>query len=355
MKSMCTCVGKWISQSLRFGVGFAGVAAALLAAGCKSGETSPPPLTSAACSDPTAAVVITDPTNYALSDDFTMQVATLKDNTDLVFDWSKVTVDFFGKTVDPANDIDTVLVSLWKLSPQGIEQALKVDNLPLASNNGVITTFPDGTYTSTNLLSFNLLGQPLPVVQLWAYFNTATPDYQYPQDQYTFLAMAQSGADIGKNPRMISLFHVDPNATQTNLDFTNDSTKLAYSVDLVKAAPVLVPASTPALTIDWSQMTTNSIGNPYVYSQITQVAVAHYATKTLPQLQQDFLDLEDIADGWWSGAVQAGSTIDLSTLADKSGGAFPGIDARGVWMAALFCTNCNNPAPWSITILQPCK
>ncbi len=362
--SMATCLGKKTNQlpefapkfALRFGMGLVGVAAALLATGCKSsGATSPPPLTSAACTDPTAAIVITDPTNYSLSDDFTMQVATLKDHTDLVFDWSRVTVDFFGKALTPATDINTVLISLWDLTPAGIEEALKVDNLPLGNNSGVITTFPDGTYTQQNLLNFNELGNPLPTDELWARFDTADPNFMYPQDQYTFLAMAQTGTDVGKNPRMISLFHIDPGATQTELDFTNDSTKLEYSVDLFKGAPVLVPASTPALTIDWSQMTTNAIGNPYIYSQITEVAVAHYATKTLPELQKDFLNLEEIADGWWSGPVAAGSSISLGGLVDKGGAAFPGIDSNGVWMAALFCTNCNNPAPWSITILQPCK
>ena len=314
----------------------------------------PTPIVSAACGDPTASVVITDPTNYSLSDSFTMQVAKLKDNTDLVFDWSRVTVDFFGKTVNPLTDINTVLISLWNLTPQGIEDALKVDNLPLASNSGVITTFPDGTYTQQNLLSFNELGNPLPTDELWSRFNTATPNYQYPQDQYTFLAMAQTGSDIGRNPRMIALFNIDPNATQTELDFTNDSTKLSYTVDLLQSQPMEVPAGVPALTVDWSQMTKNALGNRYDYSEITLAAVAHYKTETLPQLQQDFLNLEDIADGWWSGPVVAGASIDLGGLVDADSATFPGIDGTGVWMAALFCGNCNNPAPWSITILQPC-
>jgi hypothetical protein len=101
-------------------------------------------------------------------------------------------------------------------------------------------------------------------------------------------------------------------------------------------------------------MTTNAIGNAYTYSQITLAAVAHYKTETLAQLQANFLNLEDIADGWWSGPVVSGASIDLSGLTDSGGAAFPGIDGTGVWMAALFCGNCNNPAPWSITILQPC-
>jgi hypothetical protein len=330
--------------------------AALLATGCKtSSPSSPPAIASAACMDPSAAVVITDETNYSLTDSFSISHTVMQNNYDLVFDWSQLTVDFFGKAVNPTTDINTVSVSLWNLTPPQIEEALKVDNLPLTSNSGVITNFPDGTYTHIDLLNFNELGQPLPVDQLWSRFDVTTPNYQYPQDQYTFLVMAQSGADVGKQPHSIALFNLDTNSTTTQLNLTNDSTKLSYSVDLWKGHPMLVPTGVPAVTIDWSQMTTNCLGNYYDGSQITEAAVAHYANKSLADLQSEFLNLEDIADGWWSSDSLGGRTVDLSTLTDKNGATFPGIDDNGVWMAALFCGNCNNPAPWSITILEPCK
>jgi hypothetical protein len=332
------------------------IAAAVLAAGCGGGnKTTPTSIRSAACVDPTAHVVITDQTNYKLTNDFTIQLARLKDNTDLVFDWSQVTRDFFGKVLDPAADIDTFLISLWALTPAEIREALKKDDLPLTSNSGVITTFPDGTFTSQHLLGFDELGNPLPPEHLWARFNTADPAFAYPQDLYTFLAMASTGTEVGKGPRMLALFNIDPAATDTELHMTNDSTKLEYSVDLLRAAPVEVPPTVPGLTIDWGQMKTNAIGNPYNYYQITSAAVAHFGEKSLAELQTQFLQLEDIADGWWSGDVLSGNSVDLSTLVDKNGGAFPGTSADGVWMAALFCTNCNNPAPWSITILEPCR
>jgi hypothetical protein len=330
--------------------------AAILAPGCKSSSTpSATPIASAACSDPTMSVVITDPTNYTLEDSFMLQHVVLQDDYDLVFDWSNLTVDFFGQPINPVTDINTVSISLWNLTPSDIEAALMADTLPLGSNSGVITAFPDGTYTQMDLLGFNELGNPLPMDELWSRFDTATPNYQYPQDQYTFLVMAQSGTDVGKKPHSIALFNIDPSSTVQKLALTNDSTKLSFSVDLEDAQPMLVPAGLPQLTIDWSQMTINSIGNYYDGGQITEAAVAHFTNKSLPQLQQDFLNLESLADGWWSGAVPPGRTIDLSTLTDASGAAFPGIDASGVWMAALFCGNCNNPAPWSITILEPCK
>jgi hypothetical protein len=83
--------------------------------------------------------------------------------------------------------------------------------------------------------------------------------------------------------------------------------------------------------------------------------VAHYANLTVADLEAQFLFLEDRADGWYSGEVQSGESMDLSTLVDANGAPFLGIDSNGVWLVALFCTaNCNNPAPWSITFLTPC-
>ena len=129
-----------------------------------------------------------------------------------------------------------------------------------------------------------------------------------------------------------------------------------WEAHLANAKPFLVPAGQPGLSIEWGNMTTNAIGNPYDKSQITEAVVAHYASLTLTDLEEQFLYLEERADGWWSGEVVSGSTMDLSTLTDKNGATFPGIDSSGVWLVALFCTaNCNNPAPWSITVLKPCE
>ena len=328
-------------------------------ASCHSSSDTPPPITSAACMDPSANVVITDPTNYALTDSFDIKTYTLKDNSNLVFDWSALDTDFFGHAVDPATDINLILVALWHMTPSQIEDALKADDIPLSSNAGVITALTDGMSTSATLNQFTLLGQSIPTNLIPLYFDTSTPNYQYPQDQFTFMMMASTGTQAGKGPRGIALFHIDPTASPTTLAMTNDSTKLSYSVNLTQAAPVLVPTGVPHLTIDWSQMMHNMIGNKYDFSQITRAAVAHFKSLTLEQLQTKFLDLETLADDWWSNSSIDGNSVDLSTLAKTSGSSsgqtFPGIDDSGIWMTALFCDNCNNPAPWSITIMQPCK
>ncbi len=327
----------------------------LAAVGC--GDSGPGTAAqNSTCSSPSSSFTITDDTNYSLSNSFTIQMSTLKDATDLTFDWSRLARDFFGKPVDPLADIDVVLISLWHLTPAALSTALQNDNLSLSSNAGAITTYPDGSYTSQNLLGFNSLGNPLPVADLWKRFDTSNPNFQYPQDQYTFMAMASTGTILGKGARTLSLFNIAPGSNVTRLDLTNDSTKLDYSVHLTNAKAVKIPGALPGLTIDWGQMTVNALGNEYIPAQITQAVVAHFATSSRADLEAQFLNLESSADGWWSGKVLSGTSIDLGTLANANGGTFPGVDGNGIWLAALFCTeSCNNPAPWSITFLESCK
>ena len=325
--------------------------------GCSNDSSDATPGANGACPAPPVQIAITDETNYSFSSTLSIETSTLKDATDLNFDWSEVTIDFFGKPVDPAEDIDLVLISLFHLTPEELQDALNRDDLPRSANEGVITTYPDGSYTSQHLLGFGLLGNPLPDVdEIWKRFDTSHPEFEYPQDQYTFLLMAATGTSIGRGARMLSLFNLDPASEKTELSLTNDSTLLDYSVDLDRAEPVFVPAAEPSVIIDWDAMTLNALGNEYQRTQITEAVVAHFDTDSLDDLEADFLNLKDNASGWWSGTMVAGTSIDLETLTDAAGASFPGIDERGTWLVALFCTSaCNNPAPWSITILEPCE
>jgi hypothetical protein len=38
---------------------------------------------------------------------------------------------------------------------------------------------------------------------------------------------------------------------------------------------------------------------------------------------------------------------------DDKGNSFPGVDSNGTWLVALLCTNCRNPAPYYLTVLEP--
>jgi hypothetical protein len=331
---------------------------ALLSFACSNGDAPTGSDTEVSCPSEPTEFTIADDTNYVFASSLEIEMATLKDATDLRFDWTSITQDFFGRALDAAGDIDMVLVSLWEQTPDELNASLTRDTLERNAGEGAIMTYPDGSFTQANLLSFGVLGNPLPdESEIWSRFDTTHPSFEYPQDQYTFLLMASTGTTIGRGARMLAMFNLDPNATQTEVTLTNDSTRLEYEVRLTEAQPVSVPSGQASLTIQWGEMTINALGNEFLPTQITEAVVAHFATDSLAELEAQFLNLETIADGWWTGPVAAGTSLDLGTLRDASGAPFPGIDENGTWLVALFCTTgaCNNPAPWSITILEPCE
>ena len=72
-------------------------------------------------------------------------------------------------------------------------------------------------------------------------------------------------------------------------------------------------------------------------------------------LEQSRQRLENIADELYRAPAAAGATVDLTTLIEATTGApFTGIDGTGTWILALNCGECSNPAPWFLTILEPC-
>jgi hypothetical protein len=330
-----------------------------LSSGCSGGGESPGGTggsgAGAACDALNGELVITDDTNYSLPSSLSIERRTLKDATDLTFEWGGLTRDFYGKSLNAAQDIDMVLLSLWAMTPEELESRLERDDLPRSENIGAITAYPEGGVTSANLLSFNLQGNPIPEEELWGFFDTSAPNFEYPPDRYTFLAMAATGTALGKGARMLSFFTLDPGSPDTTLSFSDASTELDFTANLAGARALRVPRGVPGITVDWSEMTLTALGNEFLPMQVTEAAVAHFPTSSLEDLERDFVYLEERADGWWRAKVEIGASIDLSTLKDETEATFPGIDERGTWLVALFCTShCSNPAPWSISILKPC-
>lgn len=342
------------ARSLLSALGIAGAPA------CSDpGDTGTQTPVSPSASTCAAEVALQDSNNYTLTTDVSIQTTTLKGASDLVFDWSELTTDFFGHAVNAAEDVDLVLLSLWNMGPEDLENRISFDTLSPNEQKGVLSIYPDGTFTSRNLYTFNVLDQsntPIDAAELQPVFDTTRPDYAYSPSEYTFLVIASSGTSPGQNARMLSMFKLDTNSAETTLKLTNSSASLIADANFANSVPVSVPVATPNISINWKAMTRNALGNTYEVRQITKAVVLHFNTATLKEVENNFLDLEQNADQWYEGEVVAGTSVDLSTLVDQTAGNFSGITAEGTWMVALFCTKtCNNPAPWSITVLEPCS
>jgi hypothetical protein len=175
--------------------------------------------------------------------------------------------------------------------------------------------------------------------------------------------MVAKGEAFGHGTKMISFFDPSPDETNTEVRMTNGSTTLHYEADLSSLRSILVPAGTPDIVIDWidnDALLENAMGGEWISTKITDVLVAHYLTRTPPDLVEEFLDLERIADGgMWGIFLSAGQRVNLARLTTgldgASGDPFPGIDDVGTWIAALKCGSCSNPAPWFLSVIEPCQ
>jgi hypothetical protein len=66
------------------------------------------------------------------------------------------------------------------------------------------------------------------------------------------------------------------------------------------------------------------------------------------------LDLELISEDMWQADVSSGTTLAFSSLRNDAGQPFAGIDGTGTYIVALVCGECQNPAPWYLSVLSPC-
>ena len=298
-----------------------------------------------------ASVVASERNNYAFSSTITLPPVTVAPMSNLTFDWSGLTKDFLGHSLNPATDIVMGVVMLWNLPRAAFETALNADELYTADL--VVSpplNLPISGGTSAQLYQFLVNGTAVTPEMFNAYFDATL----YPPATTTILVGVQSGTELGRDIRMLQALELNATSTVTNVALTDTSTKLAYSANLRSLTITGVPGGTAALTLDWSQMTTNALGAEFKEGYITTAIVGRY-TQTPAQLEASFLDLDRIAVATYRADIVAGSTLDFTTLRDENGASFPGVDDSGTWMVGLICGNCRNPAPWYMSILKPCS
>jgi hypothetical protein len=329
----------------------------LFAAACGSSNAGPQPMM---CYS--ANLIAAEVNNYSFSSTITLPPVTVKAMTNLTFDWSAVTKDFLGHTVNPTTDITLASAMLFQLPLSDVQTKLNDDTL---NQDDLVTSVPaswppPGTpiagATSAKLYDFQLNGTVITQDMFNKYFDPT----MYPSSGNSYMVGVSSGAMLGQGFRMLQTFKLDAASSETTVKLTNSSTQLSYNANLHSLTISGVPGATPALSLDWSQMEDqmkkNALGHTFTAGYITQAAVGHY-TQSITELQTQFLNLDSIASEYYVADITTGSVLDFTTLKEKTTSAsFPGVSNDGTWLVALFCSPniCRNPAPWYIAILKPC-
>ncbi len=328
----------------------AGTLVPLMTISCSSGGDSP----SVTCTSGT--MVAAEANDYAFSSQIMLHPVKVKSMSDLTFDWGGVTKDFLGHSVDPVADLTTVFVLLVNLPAATLETQL--DNDSFSTSAVQITpppqVSPTGQTSASLYEDFTAGDVAVTAAAAAPYLDAAT----WTPAISTFAVVAQTGENLGTNIHMIQSFELDDSSTNTKVTLTNTSTTLTYHTDLHSLHPTGVPAGTATMTLDWSQIQTNALGNSFgntattPTTAITSAIVGHY-TQSLSELEGQFLDLQTIAQDLYTAKTPYGNTLDFTTLVDSAGNPFTGVTSDGTWLVGLICGMCQNPAPWYLTVLKP--
>ena len=323
---------------------------------------------------------VQDANNYTFSSNITLTPMTVKANEpNLTIDWSGVTTDFLGRATNPMTDIDSVLVVELNSTLEAFEKHVNDDdNMLMQLAQGPLQLLTNKALTSSSLEDFGVVSQPQNTYKTSMDVKIAVDQYldptMYDPSMHIFAVMPSVGTKAAQNAKMIQIFTVDTASMNTMVKLgantrlpagmnghtggtTGPSTSVTYDTSIHSLTPIKVAAGDATFTVDWSALTKNGLGRTWITRSLSRMTIGHY-TQSLTELENQFFDLDTLATASYSQYIPTDDPLSVSGLKEKTSmAAFPGIDNTGTWILALFCdaSLCGNPAPWFLTVLQPCN
>ena len=258
---------------------------------------------------------------------------------DIQICWDTAVQDIQCHDMDPAEDIDLVsVIRFLHLSHDDIEAGLSNDDLQQADISGYVQWESDGS-TCVDLSSLSLFGTPFDVGE------------EYNEEGGSFLLLLGSGTTVGVGTRLLGLLSPSSESDNTRVDIPSGCGALDFNADLQSLETIPICSEGP-WNLDWTMVNTDGLGNDLASENIDNLLLGFYEGMTAEDLQDHFLDLELMATHLWELDLEGGTSADLSQATDGES-TFSGFEGDGVWVLALRCTRCSNPAPLFLTVLEP--
>ena len=302
-----------------------------LLAGCGGGDGGP--------------ILLTDANNYTASGSLAIPTVETAPATDLDVCWTNVVDDIQCHPVAPTADLNTVsMLRLLHLTEEQVESRLSSGELSQSEVDGYLEYKTNATSTCMKLSQLSFFGTVIKVEE----------EYVESSDQ-TYLMLFAHGTRPGVGARTMTFVKPTAGSTNTRVDAPTGCGMLTFSADLSSLTKLKMPAAAPWV-VDWRGVTRDGQGNDIVFEANDGLMLAFYEGMTVAQIQSDFFDLELNATTIWEIKLAGGRTADLSTAKQRGSGApFTGFSGSGagVWLLALTCSTCQNPAPMVLTVLEP--
>lgn len=283
--------------------------------------------------------VFTDANNYNYTSSIDGTTTEVGLRADFTVDWSGLDTDLMGHAMDAGADVDLVwFLQFPNLTEAEVEQRIVEDAL-LAEDLGVYVQFDnDADVTSASLSQF-----------VFPPDTMIDPATDFTDGSGTWMMRVTTGL---LNSRMIQFVRPTEESTNHALSFTPSSAVLNFDADLQSLDDFAITDTFPTYTADWTNLTQHAGGIPYDAGRIDQLMVARYDGLSLSDIEDDFIDVELIAADIYTADVYGLDSADLSMAVSATSGAFAGFGANTLWLIALRCTTCNNPAPPFLTVVQ---
>jgi len=290
----------------------------------------------AACVKDTVTLVLDDAQNYAIESSLTAESTTIASGTDTTVDWSGLTVDIQGKTMDPATDVSEVqIVRFSSLTEEQILEGINTDSLEQSDVTGAATFNPESGDTDALLSEFG-------------FFNVSIdPAEEVVEGMGTYLVSIKS--DVYWY-RSFSFFLPVVGAPVVPVIIDNESAVLTLSVEMDAGDALEAPRSKQYI-VDWTELTTDGYGREIDLSNLDLMMLGRY-TQDLSELESTFTFLEEMAEEKYTGSIESVGSIDLATMLDDAGNPFVDFTGDGTWVLALRCSTCINPAPPFLAIVE---
>jgi hypothetical protein len=303
--------------------------------GCGGGSDGGPP----------GNILLQDLHNYSATGTLSIPTIETASAMDLDVCWNGITTDIQCHPVAPATELENVsLLRFLHLDEAAVELKLSSGELAQSEVDGYVEYMPTGGNTCMKLSQLSFFTTKIDL----------QTEYVESTDR-TYMLLFTKGTKPGVGAR--SMVFVKPTATSTNtrVDAPTGCGILDFSADLSTATRLPMPAAAPWI-IDWRSVTQDGQGNPLAYQSIDGVTIGFYENQRVEDIQANILDLELLATTMWEIKLTGGRTADLSKATKRgTGEPFPGFTSStpGVWMLALTCSACQNPAPLVLTIVEP--
>jgi hypothetical protein len=264
---------------------------------------------------------------------------------DLDLCWGEVQGDLLCHDLEPESDLDNVALMRFRhLSEQEVEQRLTAGELSQSELDGYLDFHTDHESTCTKLSALSFFGTEVEVEE----------DYLESTD-HTYMLLLARGTSPGVGAATLMFLRPSEASANTVVEAQSGCGLLEFTADLATAEPVAVPAMGPWV-VDWRNVTRDGQGNDVAFARIDRALVGFYEGMTVSDLEEQIADLELIAAEMWEIELGRGNKVDLGAAESRAdGAAFSGFerDADGLWLFALLCSTCQNPAPVVLSILEP--